>query len=133
MICDTAVPLVGKGWETQSGRGSFVLLRDFEGCGAGIVRTLTMLISAATLSSSVLSSLLPSCVPEDSHHLVRNMGWYIYGAIVMGLCGAALPPARILAPMNSESFKTPEEALRRLQDWAFAQGFGVVTESKKKR
>jgi hypothetical protein len=31
--------------------------------------------------------------------------------------------------VNVGSFATPEEALRRLQDWPFTQGFAVVTES----
>jgi hypothetical protein len=43
-----------------------------------------------------------------------------------------LPPAHLLTPVHGESFKTPDEALRRLQDWAFTQGFAVVTESKRK-
>ena len=44
----------------------------------------------------------------------------------------ALPPAHLVTPAHGESFKTPEEALQRLQDWAFTQGFAVVTESKRK-
>jgi hypothetical protein len=31
----------------------------------------------------------------------------------------ALPPAHLITPANLESFATLEEALQRLQDWAF--------------
>ena len=48
------------------------------------------------------------------------------------LATKALPPAHLLTPAHGESFKTPEEAFRRLQDWAFTQGFAVVTESTRK-
>ena len=44
----------------------------------------------------------------------------------------ALPLAHLITPANKESFATPEDALRRLQDWAFTQGFAVVTESTRK-
>jgi hypothetical protein len=44
----------------------------------------------------------------------------------------ALPPAHLVTPVFGESFVTPEDALWRLQDWAFTQGFAVVTESSRK-
>src|SRR4051794_35564713 len=44
----------------------------------------------------------------------------------------ALPPAHLITPVFGESFVTPEGALRRLQDWAFTQGFAVVIESSRK-
>jgi hypothetical protein len=44
----------------------------------------------------------------------------------------AFPPAHLIAPANGESFETPRDALLRLQDWAFTQGFVVVTESTRK-
>ena len=43
-----------------------------------------------------------------------------------------LPLAHLLTPTHGESFKTLDEAFRRLQDWAFTQGFAVITESKRK-
>ena len=42
---------------------------------------------------------------------------------------ASLPPAHCAAPVDGESFQSGEEALKCLQDWAFTQGFAVVTES----
>jgi hypothetical protein len=44
----------------------------------------------------------------------------------------ALPQAHLITPANNESFATPKDALQRLQDWAFTQGFAVVTESTRK-
>jgi len=44
----------------------------------------------------------------------------------------ALPPAHLITPVFGESFVTLEDALQRLQDWAFTQGFAVVTESLRK-
>jgi hypothetical protein len=44
----------------------------------------------------------------------------------------ALPPVHLITPANGESFATPGDALVRLQDWAFTQGFAVVTESTRK-
>jgi Transcription factor AFT len=44
----------------------------------------------------------------------------------------AIPLAHRPPPVTNESFETPELALERLQDWAFTQGFAVVTESRKK-
>jgi Transcription factor AFT len=44
----------------------------------------------------------------------------------------ALSPAHFLPPTVDESFDSPENALQRLQDWAFTQGFAVVTESRRK-
>jgi hypothetical protein len=50
----------------------------------------------------------------------------------IALATKALPFAHLITPAHGESFKTPEDALQRLQDWAFTQGFAVVTESKRK-
>jgi hypothetical protein len=44
----------------------------------------------------------------------------------------SLPLAHLIPPATSESFDSPANALRRLQDWAFTQGFAVVTESTRK-
>jgi hypothetical protein len=44
----------------------------------------------------------------------------------------SLPPAHLIMPVTEESFATPDDALQRLQDWAFTQGFAVVTESRNK-
>jgi Transcription factor AFT len=44
----------------------------------------------------------------------------------------SLPPANLILPASGESFDSPANALRRLQDWAFTQGFAVVTESTRK-
>ena len=44
---------------------------------------------------------------------------------------AALPTAHLAEPIAGESFETPEQALLRLQDWAFTQGFAVVVESRR--
>jgi hypothetical protein len=44
----------------------------------------------------------------------------------------ALSPAHLLPPTAGESFGSPENALQRLQDWAFTQGFAMVTESCRK-
>jgi hypothetical protein len=44
----------------------------------------------------------------------------------------ALAPAHLLTPVARESFINHEDALKRLQDWAFTQGFAVVTESVRK-
>jgi mannose/fructose/N-acetylgalactosamine-specific phosphotransferase system component IID len=44
----------------------------------------------------------------------------------------ALVPAHLLTPVAGESFINHEDALKRLQDWAFIQGFTVVTESVQK-
>ena len=44
----------------------------------------------------------------------------------------SIPPAHLITPATRESFATPNNALGRLQDWAFAQGFAVVTKSKRK-
>ena len=41
----------------------------------------------------------------------------------------SLPLANLILPAFGESFNSPANALRRLQDWAFTQGFAVVTES----
>ena|SRR5438045_4994733 len=41
----------------------------------------------------------------------------------------SLPPAHCAAPVNGESFQSSKEALKHLQDWAFTQGFAVITES----
>lgn len=41
-----------------------------------------------------------------------------------------LPSAHLSTPAYGELFKTSDEAHQRLQDWAFTQGFAVVTESK---
>lgn len=48
------------------------------------------------------------------------------------LATRALTPAHLLTPVASESFSNHADALRRLQDWAFTQGFAVVTESVRK-
>ena len=40
-----------------------------------------------------------------------------------------MPPAHLRAPANGERFEVPEEAYERLQDYAFSQGFVVVTGS----
>ena len=50
----------------------------------------------------------------------------------ISLATKALPPAHLITPANGESFAAPEDALRHLQDWAFTQGFAVVTESTRK-
>ena len=42
----------------------------------------------------------------------------------------SLPPAHLIPPASGELFDSPENALRRLQDWALTQGFAVVTESR---
>src|SRR5439155_1651246 len=44
----------------------------------------------------------------------------------------ALALAHLLTPVAGESFINHEDALKRLQDWAFTQGFAVVTESVRK-
>src|SRR5580700_2469614 len=48
------------------------------------------------------------------------------------LATRALTPAHLLTPVAGESFSDYADALRRLQDWAFTQGFAVVTESVRK-
>ena len=42
-----------------------------------------------------------------------------------------IPPAHLISPASGEAYEDREVALRRLQDWAFTQGFAVVTESVK--
>src|ERR1700729_3080941 len=80
---------MGNGWEVQGGRGLFVHPRDCEGCGADLFRTpVLLIIPAALLSSRVLPSLLFNGLSEDLHLRARNVGWYVYGAIFMGLYGA---------------------------------------------
>ena len=37
-----------------------------------------------------------------------------------------MPPAHLNPPTNGERFEVPEEAMERLQDYAFSQGFVVV-------
>jgi hypothetical protein len=44
----------------------------------------------------------------------------------------ALPQAHRCPPVAGETFETPELALRRLQNWAFTQGFAVVIKSHRK-
>ena len=41
----------------------------------------------------------------------------------------AMNPAHLNSPEDGEQFDTPEEAIERLQDYAFSQGFVVVTGS----
>jgi hypothetical protein len=48
------------------------------------------------------------------------------------LATSTLTPAHLLTPTTGESFSDHVSALRRLQDWAFTQGFAVVTESVRK-
>jgi hypothetical protein len=42
---------------------------------------------------------------------------------------SCLPQSHILLPVAGEQFQCPADALLRLQNWAFTQGFAVVTES----
>jgi hypothetical protein len=44
----------------------------------------------------------------------------------------SLPLAHLITPATGESFDSPANALQCLQDWAFTQGFAVVTESTRK-
>ena len=37
-----------------------------------------------------------------------------------------MPPAHLEAPADGERFEVPEEAMERLQDYAFSQGFVVA-------
>lgn len=43
---------------------------------------------------------------------------------------AALPQEHLRAPLTGDEMNSPEEALRWFQDYAFTQGFAVVTASK---
>jgi len=45
----------------------------------------------------------------------------------------ALPPAHCVEPQDDEEVNSIEDGFRRLQDWAFTQGFAIVKESLKKR
>ena len=40
---------------------------------------------------------------------------------------AALPRAHLEKPITDEKFQSRDEALKRLQDWAFTQGFAIIT------
>src|SRR5436190_16497697 len=42
----------------------------------------------------------------------------------------ALPPEHRRAPVTGDEVSSPEEALRWFQDYAFTQGFALVTSSK---
>ena len=51
-------------------------------------------------------------------------------AVAIAEAVQALPQAHRSVPRKGESFETPKQALLRLQNWAFTQGFAVVTESR---
>ncbi|CAF9942052.1 hypothetical protein IMSHALPRED_003174 [Imshaugia aleurites] len=38
-----------------------------------------------------------------------------------------IPPSHLLPPSKNETFNTPDDAWTRLQDYAFSQGFAIVT------
>ena len=38
-----------------------------------------------------------------------------------------IPPSHLLPPRKNETFDTPDDAWTRLQDYAFSQGFAIVT------
>ena len=38
-----------------------------------------------------------------------------------------IPPSHLLPPSKNETFYTPDDAWTRLQDYAFSQGFAIVT------
>ncbi|CAF9919853.1 MAG: hypothetical protein ALECFALPRED_001321 [Alectoria fallacina] len=40
-----------------------------------------------------------------------------------------IPPSHLLPPSKNETFDTPDDAWTRLQDYAFSQGFAIVTGS----
>jgi len=44
---------------------------------------------------------------------------------------ASLLSVHLVEPQNGETFASPQEALERLQNWAFTQGFAVVIESSR--
>jgi len=48
---------------------------------------------------------------------------------VMDFNKRSLPEAHLLTPAAGELFKSQEAALLRLQNWAFTQGFAVITQS----
>jgi len=41
----------------------------------------------------------------------------------------ALPPTHLLPPVAGEAFDDKKQAFLRINDWAFTQGFAIVTES----
>ena len=78
-------------------------------------------LAAATVSppTSSVAVANPTWVPhpyldEDLHPILQR-------AI------NRIPPSHLLPPSKNEIFYTPDEAWTRLQDYAFSQGFAIVT------
>jgi hypothetical protein len=76
--------------------------------------TITIIHVTETASEPAVASTVTTCCFTD--HQATN----------------ALPPAHLIKPANGESIMTPGDALVLLQDWAFTQGFTVITKSTRK-